>query len=206
MSSYSDDFNRASLGSDWTEWINTGAYSVSANTLLADGSASWQAHCLNYDTAMAGVNHEAEITISTMPNSGGWTGGGIYINGDGGTDQTFLYLTASPTDGHVKLAIFEAGSNTNIDTYSYTPASGDVLKLKRDGSSITCYVNGTSRITHTLTSGQQTSLSGHAHGGVYYYSGQYHHAMGFDDFSISDIGSGGSALPAAIQQYRRRRN
>ncbi len=56
------------------------------------------------------------------------------------------------------LYIFVAGTPTNRGSAVVTPAAGDVYRMKWVGSSVTCYKNGVSIITYTLTAGEVTAI------------------------------------------------
>lgn len=64
------------------------------------------------------------------------------------------YYTFRPTATAYQLVLKDAGAGTYtvLAPLVRTPVSGDVLRLEYDGTTLTCYINGSSVLTHNPTS------------------------------------------------------
>ncbi len=139
-----DDFNRSSLGSNWT--VDAGSIGIGtsgyANQTAGSGYslAHWSANIFAAD-------QYAQVTAYVSGSGSGSIGPAVRQTGTGAYG-----CLATNSTGPVSLIRLDSGAlGATLGTYSYTVATGDVIKLDVAGSSLTCKVNGTSRITATDT-------------------------------------------------------
>lgn len=152
MVAYSDDFNRAD-STTVTGWTESGDdWSIKSNQ-LAPGITT--VGTIRYDQQLSSADHYAEIVVATP----GGTSMGVFARSDAATGSYYLWRNNA-----TNWALFYnvGGSFVQIGS-SYTAAAvaGDVARVECNGSTITGYVNGVSRVSVTdthVTSGTYVGL------------------------------------------------
>ena len=181
MSDRSDDFNRANNASAiGTPSDGGSAWNNSWSTWGINGNRAYEAS--GATSALATVDSgtsavEVQVTVAVMSSNAGVCARLSDFN-------NFIEAQIASVNG---LSLFKrvGGTYTQLgSTYSYTPASGDVVKLRLDAAnSITAYVNGVARIG-PLTDSAGAANTKH---GLWAYSDN---TSRFDTFSITDITAG----------------
>jgi hypothetical protein len=134
-----DNFNRASLGTNWTLGLNSivtsGSTVAKGNSGGNDSSAWW-----NLDTF--GGDHYAQIVIKTDGD-----GGGVLVRHQSGANTFYAFLS----DG-TRCTMYEVTGGTFATLgadYANNTVVNDVLKLDATGSTLTPSLNGTPLATRT---------------------------------------------------------
>lgn len=148
-----DNFNRASLGANWTLTLNTMAINASTEfvgQVSVDTIATW-----NADTF--GDDQEAECTIRNISANTHYVG--VAVRSSGGTGY------AIGTDGgsgatHTGLFSFNGAVFTTLKDIVSTWVAGDKIKLRFVGNVWTIFKNGIQVDTGT----DSTKLTGGAPG------------------------------------------
>jgi hypothetical protein len=104
----------------------------------------------------------------------------------------YFVLRASDNNHYVRLSTgnpytlvtYNNGTFTTISTASVGSATGDVISITLNGTSITVSKNGTEIISATSTFNQTSTIFG--------FSGQGSTANRFDNFQIEDLATGGT--------------
>lgn len=196
MASYSDNFNRASLGTGWAT-LNGGTWGIDASTYLTQEQTTGTYRALRYESTFdsndidvtmevysPGTNVGAGI-IARLPNTGTATAdidgyGLIFFPGD-----TF-YLLRFDSGDDAGVGYSNAWGTPSTNTY-YT------LRLTVQGSTVTGYVDGTQRFQFT-----DTTYSGSGNrrvGAISYGSVSNSNGARFDNFVALDIVSSQTITP-----------
>ena len=134
-----DEFNRASLGSDWQATSNSTLPVISGNRLRVGVAGS--THNAFYNAATFPADQQAQVTLTT------WSGSfeanaGILLRGSGST--YYLARAARNVAAHttqIAKTVNGTFSSILIDT-SVTWVAGDVLLARVIGTTISIYRNG----------------------------------------------------------------
>jgi len=179
--SYADDFNRAdsSTVTGWTEV--SGNWEIKSNQLRREGSGNCT---IRYDTAVGSADHLTYCTwVAEGPYEINYRSGGPTWRFSASA-ETCYYARYYPNGGpKLYLCKIVAGEMTTITTDSSLGSSGygKIVKGKGNGSTQTCYFDGTLEITTT-----DTSISAGTKGGIGNYSGVANGTVDFDDWVIDD--------------------
>lgn len=192
MANYSDNFNRASLGTDWTA-INGGTWSIASSTYLQQTQSTGTYRGLRYNNVLASDN----VDVSVRCHSSNTTAGvGLIVRApNSGTAQTDLdgyAIVFFPGDTFYFLR-FDNG-NDGGRGYGFTYGAPAVntyytLRITVQGSTVTGYVDGTQRFQFT-----DTTYSGSGNRSVALLS--YGETTRHDDFSAQDIVSSQTVTPS----------
>lgn len=172
----SDSFTRAdnpaamgtaTSGQTWTSSLGTAGIVGNKGYFSAVTGASLG---LAYIRCIA--NGDIQVTVSTF--GAGTAGLGFRIK-DGSNFWRFRGITAS---SNYSLSVRVNDVDTTIGTWATAPVDGDVLKVRCEGSSIKCYVNGVERITVT-----DATFETEQNAGIY----ANNTAARFDDWSASFV-------------------
>lgn len=129
-----DDFNRAdaaTLGANWTDVI--GGCSIITNRCGFDASTH---NIASYSAETWNPNQEVQATVVGTAMD---CGPAVRISATGGGQCYFL--VARP--GDLRILMFSGGNSyTLVLDCGVVPASGDVLKLTVDGTTLTAFRNG----------------------------------------------------------------
>jgi hypothetical protein len=190
MATYSDNFNRASLGTDWTN-INSGTWSIESSTYLTQTASVEAYRGLRYNSVLDSDN--VDVSISAYSTDGG--GAGILVRApNSGTESTDLdgyAIVFFPNDTFYLLR-FDNGNDTGVG-YSYTYGSPVentyyTLRITVQDSTVTGYINGTQRFQFT-----DTTYSGNGNRSVVVLG--FNNTERYDDFSAQDIVSAQTINP-----------
>lgn len=187
MASYSDDFNRASLGANWAA-VNGGTWAIDASTYVSQAASGGAYRVLRYSGALD--SDDVDVTIRVRSANG--VGAGIVVRVPGsGTTSTSVdgYAILSFPGDAFYIVRMDNGDDSGVG-YGYawgapTANTWYTLRIVVDGSTITGYVNGTERFSFTDST---YSGSGNRSVGLLSYST----TPLYDDFAAADISSGGS--------------
>lgn len=146
---FKDDFTRAdsatTLGNGWTTL--SGTWGISANqAYLATPSGT--------DRAVRDFKLSDCVIQATFAT----TGNVQRLTFRHVDTQNELFVSADATQWTLNKRV--ANVLTTLGTYAALPANGDVVRVVLNGSSITVYINGTSRITATETFNQTATVHG----------------------------------------------
>jgi len=137
-----DNFNRASIGSDWTEDIydfGDANFAISSNQ-ASPGNIYYSSAWWNVETF--GADSEVYVTIATLPGAGEGIGLGIrYADvGTNGVDgYNIYYEKASGTDTVIIMRL-DDGSDTQLGaTISQDFSAGDGIGVEAISSQIIVY-------------------------------------------------------------------
>ena len=196
MATFTDDFNRATLGANWAA-VNGGTWAISGSTVLQQTQATGTYRALRYVSAM----DSADVDVSgTARSNANFIGFGILVrmpgSGTASTDIDGYAIVGFPGDTFYLLR-FDNGSDAGVG-YGYAwgtcNASTDyTLRITVEGSTVTGYVDGTQRFQFTDT----TYAGGSGQRSVAFIS--YGSTTQFDNFSATDIASGVSGSAAITQ-------
>ena len=177
----SDDFNRASLGTNWQKTLGTNDWAINASTTARPATAYT-------DTAMRYVGtfpNDQYAEVDTEFTTGG----------DGGEGSVAVRMDASGNCyyaqiGNNSITIFKrvAGSRTYLTDGSTTAAANTLYKIKIQvtGTSISAYLGGSlvcSTSDSSLTSGNP---------GLFAHTGEGSLYPDFDNFAATDVVGGSS--------------
>lgn len=186
MASYSDNFNRTTLGANWTA-VNGGTWSILSSTRLQQTNGTGTYRGLRYTSPMDTAN----IDVSLVVRSGSaYDGSGILVGmPDSGTTTATLdgYAILKFDNDAFYLVRFDSGDDGGVGYgYSWGAVADNTdytLRITVEGSTVTGYVDGVQRFTFTDTT--YTRGSGNRSVAALSYG-----AVQFDDFAATDISSG----------------
>ncbi len=175
MATHSDGFGTNQFATNYDN-VNSG---LTTDTGKAKGQNTGT---INYSTVKTSVasftaDHEATVTISTASAS---DYGGPMVRSAGTTANSYILYTDGTNASNRRLSKVVSGTRTAIGTVNVACTSGDILKLRCIGTTLTWYKNGT--LMETLTD------STHATGqpGLYYdFSNS--NTTRLDDFQADDV-------------------
>lgn len=149
MTDATDDFNRAALGTNWTQGMNSIVISASTvakgNTAADENTAWWNANTF-------ASNHYSQIELRADAD-----GGGPLVRHQSGANTFYVWAS----DGAV-ITMFESTAGTFAAlgaSYALNTVVGDVLKLDMTGTTLTPSLNAAAQATRT-----DASISGGAPG------------------------------------------
>lgn len=182
MADYSDDFNRATIGANWTTvsaattWAITGnvrAYSYGDNY----NAMVWSANSLTQD-------HYSEAVMGTCIIS--YNSGGVCCRASNAADTWYGFFVNT---GGCFLHKMVAGSGADLATNAAVGANGSVVRIEVTGAGdITCKIDGSTVITYTDSS---SPLSG-TYCGVT-SRGSNSDNISLDSWAGGDLGGGATA-------------
>ena len=165
---------------------NWGIVTNRAQDSASDGSFRVAQAASNLATA----DHQAQATIIT--NTIGIAGFvGVTVRHHATTVNRYQWYSRkndAPADDHV-LAKFVADVETTLGTAADDFVSGEVLKLDCNGSTITGYIGGVSKVSAT-----DTAVTGNLRCGVIGHIGGVS-TVALDDWSAADLAAGAAAPP-----------
>ena len=139
--------------------VGTNKWSALAGTWQTDGSSHFKnttggsVDKLLYDAGNATVTVQVKFATDGVNNTG-------ILTRTADDNNRILFSRAG------NLFVKVSGTENNRGSASFTAASGDTYKISWSGNTITCYHNGTSVITYTLTAGEATALAGNTKHGL----------------------------------------
>lgn len=189
MANRSDDFNRANSSSSLgipsdggSAWVAvSGVWGIYGNRAYLSNGNVQSIAVLESSTA----NADIQVTISNLNG-----GQDIGLVARAENDNNYIVGTVGATGWSIYKKI--AGSFTAVGTAaSGTPANGDVVVLSVSGTSVALKINGVTKVSGTVSELATNTKHGIRSNGYTPES--------FDDFSITDLGGGGSdaTAPAA---------
>ena len=140
--SATDDFNRASIGTDWTTLTNQSTLTINSSTLVA-GSSSGR-NGMYYNATTFTDDQSSQITITTNHDNN--CGPAVRMSASAETAYVAVMSIAAST---VTLRKLSAGTFSDITSVSETCANGDTLKISVSGTTLTVDHNGSQIISTT---------------------------------------------------------
>lgn len=160
-----DDFNRASIGSNWTSVLGD-PLSIYSNTQVTTSNTSGGDHLDVYNVSTFGPsNVDAYVKLTTYGPSGSWIEVDIISDTTPGSPDGYAYAEALNGSNQSRLFRIDNGSYTQIgSTYTgWTAAVGDYIWIEKRGTTFTGY-NSTDGVNWTQT----TSTSDATYAGPFY--------------------------------------
>lgn len=183
MANYSDNFDRASLGANWTA-INGGTWATVSSTYLQQSAAIGTYRGLRYTSVLDSDNVDVSVRCYSTASS---TGVGILVrapnSGTATADLDGYALVFFPNDAFYIVRL-DGGDDGGIgygNTWG-TPSTNTyyTLRIVTSGSTITGYIDGTQRFQIT-----DTTYSGSGNRSVVLLS--YANTPRYDDFAAFDV-------------------
>lgn len=145
-----DDFNRANgaLGSNWTTPTFASSFSISSNVVFGGSTGNIQ----YYNVATYGPDFEIYVSVPNLPGSGQQCGivGGALQPGSAITIDGYSVTYTHGAPGTLAiLRITDGAAAATVASSSQTLTAGDQIGLKRVGTTLTSYINGTQIDTGT---------------------------------------------------------
>lgn len=131
----SDNFNRASLGANWTLTLNTMAINASTDyvgQVSVDTIATWNAD-------VYGNDQESSVTITAISANTHYCG--VVVRSSGGTGYVF-FTDGGSGAGHTSVQTYNGATFTNVKDIVTTFAVNDTMKLRIQGTTWTVFKNG----------------------------------------------------------------
>ncbi len=141
--------------------VHRGTWTIAAGVLDPAGGGATA-------TISAGqTNVSAEATVVSA--NGNNRLAGVAINHTGATRVYLAGVLVGP--GTARLLLVNGGTVTTIASSAVTITASTVVRITRNGTAVTVSVNGVLAVSHTLTAGQVTTLSGGTRVGLHYNQG-----------------------------------
>lgn len=182
MATYSDNFNRANLGTDWTA-VNSGTWAIASSTYLQQTDVIGTYRALRFNSQMA----TNDVDVSARCYMGSGYGAGVIVRSPNtGTTSTSIdgYAIIGFAGDQFYLLRFDNGDDTGVGFgYSWGAPTANTyytLRITVQGSTVTGYVDGTQRFQFT-----DTTYTGTDNRSVQLIS--YGGTVRYDDFSAIDI-------------------
>ena len=135
----SDNFNRSSLGSNWTQQPGDSGTVVITGSAYCAASGSPDAFAY-WSVGTFGNDQFAQAKIQNITNWGDDAGPAVRMSASANTCYRFVWL---PGTNRWNLERVSSGSITNLDYATFpTPQNGDIVKITAIGTSIRGYING----------------------------------------------------------------
>jgi hypothetical protein len=137
-----DDFNRASLGSNWSDFSGAGAsaLAINASTTLAKGGANYCGSFYNVST----FTRPCETYLSsawTYVGGSLYFGLALYINPTGTFDGYKIGTDTDASPDRMVLYRTDDGSDTELGSHNITVASGDRFALQLDATHVRMWID-----------------------------------------------------------------
>lgn len=142
MASYSDDFNRASLGANWTAAVGSATINSSVELQVGDASSIY------WNGFTPGGSQYAWGRVGTVLDSGNVNyGHGPACRMDTADGDCYVVIVNTEVAGEVVLARIDGGSYNILatDSSGATPAANDTFEIRAVGvgaGNLTVYKNG----------------------------------------------------------------
>lgn len=143
----------------WT--VHQGTWTIGSNQLNPGGGGATA-------TISAGQTDVSSETTVLSAN-GGSRVAGVAINHTGATRIYLVGALSGPSTA--QLLLVSGGSVTTLASATATIGAATVVRITRNGTAVTVSVDGSLRISYTLSSGQVSTLSGGTRVGLYFDSG-----------------------------------
>jgi hypothetical protein len=162
-------------GSSWVS-ISGSGIGISSNKAYAISTSSTDYQYLEANSA----DVEVSLTVSTYNNPLGAVGIIFRVVDINNLWMAYVY----PAVPELRIARWDAGVYSTVDSVAFTPADGDVLKVTCSGSTINVYANTVLKLGPYTNSTHSTATKH----GIYLYAdpGQ---GSRLDDFVITDTGA-----------------
>ena len=187
MATYTDDFNRASLGANWAA-INGGTWSIASSVRAQQTQATGTYRAARYASAMDGADVDVSAVIN-IANSG--IGAGLLVrmpgSGTAAADIDGYAIIGFSGDAFYIIRI-DSSDDSGVG-YGYvwgscSAGTNYTLRITVEGTTVTGYVDGVQRFQFT----DSTYAGGSGNRSVALLS--YGSTPSWDNFSAADISSG----------------
>jgi len=169
-----DDFNRGSLGSNWTTPSGFSSLAIASNQVVSSTASAQNAGYYN------AVSLPADQWVQATVVAGG-NYGGLSLRHQTGSPNSFYACFIALSETTIQRVV--GGSYTGIATAAtVNPVAGDVVRFEVVGNRLAVIVNGVEKATVI-----DTTLTAGGYGGV----NNYHNTAIWDNWSAG-TGSGGT--------------
>jgi hypothetical protein len=196
------DSHSPEVGGPITKHPNYAANAVISNENRARAASGSGDRLYYYGGSPGSADYDVGGNLHVKTNQAG-AGAGLAGRVDTGAD-TYYQLHYDQASGAWLLDKVVAGSRTNLGSFSQSlsTATTYALKLEMRGSALKAYIAAVERISVTdsaITAAGKAAVSFRGAGSN---TASYH----IDDLVCDDAPAGGSAVPAIMDSYRRRRS
>ncbi|MCA9414210.1 MAG: hypothetical protein KC944_23565, partial [Candidatus Omnitrophica bacterium] len=154
---YTDDFNRASLGAGWTSVYRT--WSISSNRIThAGGVSGTQSASVRYESDLSSDDHYSQVDYTTTTDPQGYTSALCRFSTGSSTYYEMLSREASSLR---LIRKWVSGSATTLDQDTGGTAPPQTMYVSADGSTIIGKEDGSTIFTVT-----DTAISGNLRCGI----------------------------------------
>lgn len=200
---YGDNFDRANastLGGSWTNYFGgSGEIGIASNQAYFGKAATWGGgvpESSRYDSDVSSSDHIVSMILATFIGiSGSDMSFGPCARFSASAETCYAGMSRTKSTAGNKIVKIVAGTLTQLATAAGANADGDVAECESDGSAITLYRNGSSRLSLT-----DTAISSGTRGGVVYYSVYYGAQAYGNNWSIEDLAAAGNPWNYYAQQ------
>lgn len=178
-----ESFNKANgaLGPDLTWTVTAGGVGVVSNQAIPQNASVFNSARAESD--LSSSNHYAQVTLTELGNGITHFGPAARYSSSAVTCYRAIEYGA---DNNMYLSKIVAGTETHLGNVAITPSIPEPIKIECNGSTITAYQNGVSRVSLTdtsITTGIRTGLHGYGIGVT---------APTVDSFVAADLAAGGT--------------
>jgi hypothetical protein len=196
MADYTDDFNRAAVGANWTDISPTssGWYMVASTSIYSH--AYTQSNCLAWTANSLTQSQYSQVLLPALTVA--YNGAGPCVRCSNAADTWYGFKCRTNNCLLVKCV---AGTISTIATYATGTSSGHTARLEVTGTAdLVCKIDGSTVLTYTDSS---SPLSG-SYVGINHEGGNSDEVR-MDDWAGGDIGgAAASAVPVFMATYRRK--
>jgi hypothetical protein len=171
---FTDDFNRANLGANWTQWYPAwGDCSISNNQFITSTGQITGA----YFTGLGAPTSQAQYMQADLSGFGYYgasytIGVAVRVSGQNSTRSGYFLevIDDGATSRTVRIVKWSNGSSSTLSTTTYATGASFTLRLEiTAGNALTAYINGT-QITALNVTDSSSPLTG-AYTGIFGQAG-----------------------------------
>lgn len=197
-----DDFNRASLGANWTTLTGAGNYIFSSIAFTSSSSGGDSSDASYYHAAAYGPSLDLFATFR-WTSAGSWAALRITRNqGSGTTDGYALYVSTNGTD---RIRFYREDNEvlTQVGSQvSYVPTDLDKIGMDRDGDTMRVHVDEGSGWTQLASWSDSTYNTGSFNMTLENSFDLFFDGSAWDDMSGGTKAASGGARPPLSRWHR----
>ncbi len=138
-------------GRTWA--VEAGAWTIQSAKAAPNATAD---AVVTLNTAQSSATVQTDLTAINANNRSG----GVVLSHDG-TSTYLAAVAVNTTTDRVDLKVVKSGTATTVATATASlAATTTTLRMTRSGTTVTVWVNGTSVLTHTLSTANNSALTG----------------------------------------------
>jgi len=201
-SSLAESWNVADSGGltgdlTWTEYLGADWAIVSQVARLAGNTGKDEGRA---DSDLASDDHYCQATLVTYTRVGGDCRVGVTCRKDSTATETYYVFHADHSGTPQHLLVKVAGSTrTVLQTAVDDPATGTVIKVQADGSTISGWIDGVQKVSAT-----DTGIVNNTRCGIMGLLSNAGNVAELDNWSAADLAAA-ATIPIFMQSYRQRR-